>query len=144
MTTWRSNIFLFCLCVCHCAIAPLRSPAAEPPGAFDVSLRTLERATAQHNSTLKTLDTFSRQVINAIAGRSTLDGQEPLATVLDIAYRPEAWSAALRPCEGALPTSPEGRDGAFQRPLPRMREPRVDAGHTYRRAESLRASSREH
>ncbi len=57
----------------------------------DLDLSPLQRASAQHNSTLKTLDTFSRQVLNAIAGRSTIHGADPLATLLDMTYRPELW-----------------------------------------------------
>ncbi len=73
--------------------APQDQAPAEVGAAFidRVDLRALQRATTQHNSTLKTLDTFSRQVVNSIYGRSSIDGHDPLATLLDMSYRPQAW-----------------------------------------------------
>lgn len=93
------------LCAFLCALAPLRSLAAvESPdrkpaqsaradSSFleNLDLSSLHRATAQNNSTLQTLDTFSRQVVSTIYGRSTIDGQDSLATLLDMSYRPEGW-----------------------------------------------------
>ena len=59
--------------------------------AQQVDLAPLRSITVQHDQTLKTLDTFSRQVLYTITGRSTLDGQDPVYTVLDMAYRPQEY-----------------------------------------------------
>ena len=75
------------LCVCLCAFAPSRSLAASP------DLGALERATVQHESTLKTLDTIGRRVLGDLTGRSTLDGERPTATLFDMAYRPDAYAS---------------------------------------------------
>lgn len=77
---------LFLLCVSLCAFAPLRSLAAA-----EIDLAPLERATVQHASTLKTFDTFSRQVLSAITGRGTIDGQPPTKTLLSMGYEPREW-----------------------------------------------------
>ena len=64
------------------------SPSFADDFAGKVDLGPLRSITVQHDQTLKTLDTFSRQVLYTITGRSTLDGQDPVYTVLDMAYRP--------------------------------------------------------
>ncbi len=81
-----SNLKLFLLCSGLCLFASLHSCAA-------ADLSALERATVQHDSTLKTLDTISRRVIGDISGRSRIDGQPPVQTVFDMAYRPEAYAS---------------------------------------------------
>jgi cytochrome c-type biogenesis protein CcsB len=58
-------------------------------------LAELERATVQHRSTLKTLDTLSRQVFDGLSGRSKIDGQPPVETLFDMTYRPSEY--ATRP-----------------------------------------------
>ena len=70
----------------------VQEPAAAREIAGKVDVSALDRATVQHNSTLKTFDTFSRQVINAVTGRGTLDGGAPTATLLDMCYRPWAYA----------------------------------------------------
>jgi cytochrome c-type biogenesis protein CcsB len=85
-----------------------QSPAPAPT--VDVSaLRTLS---IQDQQVLKTWDTYARQKLAIITGRSKLDGQEPLYTVLDMACRPDAYLARnvikikhvpLREDIGALP-----------------------------------------
>ena len=88
--TLRPALLLLLLCAGLCAFAPLRSP--EEPGFTEaLDLSPLHRASVQHSSTLKTLDTFSRQVISAISGRSSIEGQDPLVTLLDMSYRPAEW-----------------------------------------------------
>ena len=54
-------------------------------------LAPLARATVQNSSTLQTLDTYARQVISAVNGHSSINGIDPLTTLLDMTYRPEAW-----------------------------------------------------
>ena len=56
-----------------------------------VDLEPLKMLSVQDNSTLKTLDSFARQRLSAIAGKSSLDGQGSLAVVLDMTFRPEAY-----------------------------------------------------
>lgn len=90
MRTRRQTNILFLLCVSLCAFAPLRSLAADS-AASEADLAPLERATVQHASTLKTFDTFSRQILSAITGRGTLDGQPPTHTLLSMGYEPREW-----------------------------------------------------
>lgn len=107
MKTLKIQFRLLLLCAAMCAFAPLRSAASGHASASErdpatnaradlsflenVDLSPLHRATAQNNSTLQTLDTFSRQVASTICGRNTIDGQDSLATLLDMNYRPERW-----------------------------------------------------
>ena len=67
-------------------------PADAATVADDVDVSPLARLTVQHNSTLKTFDTFARQAISAITGRGTLDGRRPTATLFDMSYRPWAYA----------------------------------------------------
>jgi cytochrome c-type biogenesis protein CcsB len=81
-----------------------------PAPTVDVTaLRTLS---IQDQQVLKTWDTYARQKLAIITGRSTFEGQEPLYTVLDMACRPEAYltrnvikvkHVPLREDIGALP-----------------------------------------
>jgi cytochrome c-type biogenesis protein CcsB len=57
--------------------------------ADQVDLSPLHVVAVQHNETMKTLDTFSREVIEAITGRSTLDGRDPVFTLMDMSFHPE-------------------------------------------------------
>lgn len=56
-----------------------------------VDVRPLELVIVQDQQTLKTLDTFSRQAMSEMTGRSTVDGQRAVYTVLDIMFRPDAY-----------------------------------------------------
>ncbi len=57
-----------------------------------VDVTPLEKITVQYRQTLKTLDSFSREVLGQITGRSTFQGQRPTFTVLDMAFRPENYT----------------------------------------------------
>ncbi|MCC7349801.1 MAG: cytochrome c biogenesis protein CcsA [Phycisphaerales bacterium] len=59
--------------------------------AKQVDLSPLRTLSIQHNQVLKTMDSFARQTISSITGRSSFEGQDPLYTVLDIAFRPEQY-----------------------------------------------------
>jgi len=59
--------------------------------AAKLNLKPLETLTVQHDMNLKTMDSFARQTLYAITGRSSLDGQPALYTLLDLAFRPEAY-----------------------------------------------------
>lgn len=61
--------------------------------ARQVDLTPLRTLSIQHNQVLKTMDSFARQTMSTITGRSSFDGQDPLYTVLDIAFRPEQYPA---------------------------------------------------
>jgi cytochrome c-type biogenesis protein CcsB len=57
--------------------------------AREVDLDAFKRLTIQHQQTLKTFETFSRQTLTTITGRPRLDGRDPTFTILDMAFRPE-------------------------------------------------------
>ncbi|HRK31194.1 MAG TPA: cytochrome c biogenesis protein CcsA [Tepidisphaeraceae bacterium] len=67
--------------------------------ADSVRLQELRSLSAQHRQTLKTLDSWARQTLFAIAGRNTLkgsgdaalDGHDHLYTVLDMCFQPEKY-----------------------------------------------------
>ncbi len=56
-----------------------------------IHLSALEMLTIQNNDELKTLDTWARESIHAICGYSSINGEKPLYTALDMAFRPQAW-----------------------------------------------------
>src|SRR5688572_15050939 len=71
------------------AAAPLASAADD--FSSEVDLRPLETLTVQHQQTLKTLDSWARQTITTITGKSKLKGAPPLYTALDMTFRPEPY-----------------------------------------------------
>lgn len=66
------------------------APALAQMDAVDVG--PIEAITVQDRQTLKTLDTYARQRLAFITGRGTLDDRAPTWTLLDMAYRPEAYA----------------------------------------------------
>jgi cytochrome c-type biogenesis protein CcsB len=54
-----------------------------------LNLKPLETLTVQHEMNLKTMDSFARQTLYTIPGRSAINGEPALYTVLDLAFRPE-------------------------------------------------------
>ena len=72
-------------------MAESRDEAAVDAFAKAVDLSPLKMATVQHDSTLKTLDTFSRQLNSSITNRASIDGRDPLFSLLDFAYSPRAY-----------------------------------------------------
>jgi len=83
---WQFPLFLLSGIVL--AIAPV---ARADELADQVDLSPLRTIAVQHNQTIKTLDTFARQVIYMITGRSTLDGHDPVFTLLDMSFRPDRY-----------------------------------------------------
>lgn len=75
---------------------PAASVAAPPDLAFGDGLKVseLRALSVQHRQTLKTLDSLARQTLWQITGRSRLDGQAPVVTLLDMVFRPDAWANA--------------------------------------------------
>ncbi|MEM6560490.1 MAG: cytochrome c biogenesis protein CcsA [Planctomycetota bacterium] len=57
-----------------------------------VDVEPVKRLSVQDRQTLKTFDTFARERIADITGKRRIDGQEPVFTVLDMAYRPELYA----------------------------------------------------
>jgi cytochrome c-type biogenesis protein CcsB len=62
--------------------------------AAKVDLTPLRTIAVMDQQTVKTLDSFSRQVLERITGRSTFNGQDPVFTLLDIIYHPDAYQSA--------------------------------------------------
>ncbi len=86
-----SRLFSVSLCLCALLFPASRALAQAFLETVDVTpLQTIE---VQDQQTLKTFDTFARQQLSEISGRSTFERQPPVATVLDIAFRPEAWQS---------------------------------------------------
>jgi cytochrome c-type biogenesis protein CcsB len=56
-----------------------------------VNLEPLQLMSVQHNQTLKTFDTYARQVLTSITGKPTLDGRPAVYTLFDMSFRPEAY-----------------------------------------------------
>ena len=71
--------------------APLALPPANPLFESQVDLSPIRTLAVQHNQTVKTFDSYARQTLDLITGHSTYDGEDPTYTVLDIAYRPQAY-----------------------------------------------------
>src|SRR5439155_11286727 len=57
-----------------------------------VDVSPLQTIALQHRQTIKTLDSFARQMLTAITGRGTLDGRPAVYTILDMAARPEEYA----------------------------------------------------
>ena len=57
-----------------------------------VDLSPMRTIAVQDNQTIKTLDTFARQRIEMITGRSSLDGHDPVFTLLDMSFRPDLYT----------------------------------------------------
>ncbi|HWB54208.1 MAG TPA: cytochrome c biogenesis protein, partial [Tepidisphaeraceae bacterium] len=59
--------------------------------ANSVDVSQFEKIAIQHEETIKTFDTFSRQVLEAITGHESFDGRPASFTVLDMAFDPNAY-----------------------------------------------------
>jgi len=68
--------------------------AAEDRSAFKAAIRLddFRLLAVQHNDQVKILDSWARQSLSAIRNLQKIDGEDPLYTALDMAFRPEAWS----------------------------------------------------
>lgn len=56
-----------------------------------IDLEGLRRAFVHHNDQLKIMDSWARQSLSAIRNKTSIEGEDPLYTALDMAFRPEAW-----------------------------------------------------
>lgn len=70
-----------------------QTPSQATPHDFGthIDVKPLRPLSVQHAQTLKTLDSYARQTVAAITGRSRFDDQEPIFTMLDMWMRPELW-----------------------------------------------------
>lgn len=57
-----------------------------------IDVSQFEKVAIQHEQTIKTFDTFSRQVLEAVTGRGSLDGHPASVSVLDLAFNPAAYA----------------------------------------------------
>ncbi len=61
-----------------------------------INLATLRLLALQNRGQMKILDSWARQSMERICGYQSINGENPLYTALDMAFRPEAWD--VRPC----------------------------------------------
>lgn len=59
--------------------------------ARQLDLSPLESISIQHSQTLKTFDSFARQTLSLITGKTKLDGHEAVYTILDISFQPSQY-----------------------------------------------------
>ena len=74
------------------AFVALISTARAANFADTVDLAPLRTIAVQHRQTIKTLDSYSRQMLSEITGHSSLDGHDALFSVLDIVYHPDDYT----------------------------------------------------
>jgi ABC-type transport system involved in cytochrome c biogenesis permease subunit len=73
----------------------VNASAAEPPAQIDesaVDLAPLRYMSLQHNQTIKTFDTYARETLFAITGKSTLDKHAAAFSVIDMALAPKKYA----------------------------------------------------
>jgi ABC-type transport system involved in cytochrome c biogenesis permease subunit len=78
-----------------------------------VDLTPLRAMVVQHNQRIKTLDSFARETLEEITGRSSFDGQDPVFTLLDLSYSPDKYLSANMIKVKNLPLRTEFRRFAF-------------------------------
>ncbi len=101
MNRYFFTCFLLLVSLCVAASAAPAAPVDMPSGpvlsandfAAKLDLSVLRKISLQHLQTVKTLDSFSREVLELITGRSSFDGKDPVYTVMDIAYHPEEYQS---------------------------------------------------
>src|SRR5438552_1577304 len=73
------------------SVARADAPASASADAFaaKLDLSPLRTVAVQHAQTMKTLDSFARQTLSNITGKSSFEGHDALFTVLDMSSRPE-------------------------------------------------------
>jgi cytochrome c-type biogenesis protein CcsB len=97
----KSNMKNLCLPLLAClfAMATLARGQAAAPAAADpafaskVDLSPVRTMTVQHAQTLKTFDSYARQTLELITGHGSFDGQDPVFTVLNMAFRPQDYAS---------------------------------------------------
>ena len=71
--------------------APVLADEAEITGPVGADVSPIETLTVQDRQVLKTFDTFARQRLSFITGKTRLGDASPTWTVLDIVFRPAAY-----------------------------------------------------
>ena len=71
----------------------LLAATARAQDAFEsaLDLDPVRYLSLQHNQTIKTFDSYSREVLHKVTGKSTLDKKPAAYTVLDMAFRPKEY-----------------------------------------------------
>src|SRR4051794_32504620 len=59
--------------------------------ASQVDVSPLKSVALQHRQTIKTFDSYARQVLTTITGRGSLDGKPAVYSLIDMAARPETY-----------------------------------------------------
>jgi len=79
------------------------------------ALETIRRVPIQHGGRIKPFDSFARETVKQITGASTIDGEDPVKTLLQIMAEPEPWQAKplievpFRPLREPLGMDPKAR-----------------------------------
>jgi len=69
----------------------IASAARAESFADQLNLKPMETVTVQYRQTLKTMDSFAREALAQIYGKSSYEGQSAVYTVLDMSFRPEQY-----------------------------------------------------
>jgi cytochrome c-type biogenesis protein CcsB len=74
---------------------PVATTATPLPPDFEskADLSPIRLMAVQHQQTIKTFDSYARQTLEVITGHGSYKGEDPTFTVLDMAYRPQAYQA---------------------------------------------------
>jgi len=90
------SIIVMLLAVTFSHAQPIALPVSAAPTsdafADAVDLAPLGKISVLHNQVLKTFDSYARQSLTQVSGRGSLDGRGAVFTILDIAFRPEAYA----------------------------------------------------
>ncbi len=81
-----------------------------PAFAAAVDVGPVEALSVQHNLTLKTLDSYARQTLFAITGRSSMDGRAATYTLLDMSFRPQLYVGRNVIKVGSVPLRQDFKD----------------------------------
>jgi cytochrome c-type biogenesis protein CcsB len=87
----RFPLFILCL-LSLVGFARAQQSVTSDQFASQVDLSTLRTLSVQNAQTVKTLDSYCRELLEVVTGMSTVNGQDPVFTVLDIAYHPEDYA----------------------------------------------------
>ncbi len=90
-----SRVMMICMLVALGASStPTARGAQQRASSFavpDAALDMIRRLPIQHNGRPQPFDSFARETLNAITGHPSIDGRDPVVTVLSMMARPEDW-----------------------------------------------------
>jgi cytochrome c-type biogenesis protein CcsB len=81
-------------CITAANVRADQASASSDDFAAKVDLSVARTIVVQNMQTIKTIDSFSREFLEIVTGRSSYNGQDPVFTVFDIAYHPEDYQGA--------------------------------------------------